>query len=80
MVEQKKKMRLDEIQIDSFVTSPTLKTLETQEHEIKGGTWFGWWCWVGEQLVAASQKVCSDNAPGGCFKSDPYVQAKVGAC
>ncbi len=75
MVEQKKKLRLEEIQIDSFVTSPTLKTLETQEHEIKGGTWFSWCC-----EVRYTVNVCSDNAPGGCYKSDPYVQAKVGAC
>lgn len=80
MIEQKKKLRLDEIQIDSFVTSPTLKTLETQEHEIKGGTWFGAWCWIAENVIAVSMKVCSENAPGGCYKTDPTMLAKIGAC
>ena len=54
MIEQKKKMRLDELKIESFVTDQTL--------EIVGGT--GWFCRFAFDYAAG--KFIDDSLAGQC--------------
>jgi hypothetical protein len=78
MPEQSKKLRLDELKVESFVTAPVLSADAT--NKIQGGTWAKAACWIVQELIEFSAAHCSNNAPGGCYKSDPAVKAKVGSC
>ena len=51
MVEQKKKMRLDELQVESFVTTSPLNTQTVQGGEFTGN----WVCWT----ITVSLEICS---------------------
>jgi len=78
MENQKKKFKLEELKVESFVTAPVLSADAT--NKIQGGTWAKAAYWIVQELIEYSVAHCSNNAPTGCYKSDPAVKAKVGSC
>ena len=78
MENQPKKLRLEDIKVESFTTSPILNDKVT--NEVQGGTWLGVVCWFTQELLELSAAHCSENAPGGCYRGDPAMSWKVGNC
>lgn len=58
MIEQRKKLRLDELKVDSFVTSTStdLQTIQGGQNRATGG---GWWCIaLNVSLALCPSKAC----------------------
>ena len=76
MIEQTKKMRLDELQIESFVTTSPVDAQKTIQVHGGNATRPWWWCAI--ETIAISAEICpSINGPA-CPKPEPSAPCSMG--